>query len=298
MLFQKEILIFSFVIAFLVIAFFIYIIYLKRRVSKYSTIFENAVDEFNSSCNPGHPMTDEAWAEYRSSHDDDFEHAHKVASSKLIALFVRDISNANTLVDIDDNHQAYLDDARVKNGYITTFEQAIEEAIEAKRATFDGLHYIAHSESLELEQKVKEASDAANLCIENNLLDYLTHAAECTELHEAIASLEDNRTSHNADFVKSELANCSDFFDHVLANPNNPDNQVTVDRPLTPQRPPAPNPTNQAEPTPPQPQQPRPRVGYVDTNSIQSTPKRQWPTEYPDGMPSWYKEISSRNNIK
>lgn len=75
----------------------------------------------------------------------------------------------------------------------------------------------------------------------------------------------------------------------VLANPNNPDNQVTVDRPLTLQRPPAPNPTNQAEPAPPQPQQPRPRVGYVDTNSIQSTPKRQWPTEYTEGMPSWFK---------
>lgn len=73
----------------------------------------------------------------------------------------------------------------------------------------------------------------------------------------------------------------------VLANPNNPDNQVTVDRPLTPQRPPAPNPTNpSAEPAQPQP---RPRVGYVDTNQIQPKPKRQWPTEYPDGMPSWFK---------
>ena len=73
----------------------------------------------------------------------------------------------------------------------------------------------------------------------------------------------------------------------VLANPNNPDNQVTVDRPLTPQRPPAPNPTNPpAEPAQPQP---RPRVGYIDTNQVQPKPKRQWPTEYPDGMPSWFK---------
>lgn len=211
-----------------VIAFAIYIFLLKRRVAVYSQEFDAAIDEFNIGCNPGHPMTDEEWGQYRSSHDDDFEHAHKVASSKLIALFVRDISNANTLVDIDDNHQAYLDDARVKNGYITTFEKAIEEAIEAKRATFDGLHYIAHSESLELEQKVKEATDAANLCIENNLLDYLTHASECTELHDAIASLEDNRTSHNADFVKLELANCSDFFDHVLAYPLDPQQRDAI----------------------------------------------------------------------
>ena len=211
-----------------VISFAIYIFLLKRRVAVYSKEFDVAIDEFNAGCNPGHPMSDEEWSLYRSSHDDDFEHSHKVASSKLIALFVRDISNANTLVDIDDNHQAYLDDARVKNGYITTFEQAIEEAIEAKRATFDSLHYIAHSESLELEQKAKKATDAANLCIENNLLDYLTHAAECTELHEAIASLEDNRTSHNADFVKSELANCSDFFDHVLAYPLDPQQRDAI----------------------------------------------------------------------
>ena len=152
-----------------VIAFAIYIFLLKRRVAVYSQEFDAAIDEFSRGCNPGHPMTDEAWSQYRSSHDDDFEHARKVASSKLIALFVRDISNANTLVDIDDNHQAYMDDALLKNGYITTFEQAIEEAIEAKRNTFDGLHFIAHSESLELEQKVKTATDAARLCIENDL---------------------------------------------------------------------------------------------------------------------------------
>lgn len=84
----------------------------------------------------------------------------------------------------------------------------------------------------------------------------------------------------------------------VLANPNNPDNQVTVDRPLTPQRPPAPNPTAQAEPTPPQPKQPRLRVGYVDTNSIPSTPKRQWPTEYSEGMPSWFKNRNNQSNSK
>ena len=79
----------------------------------------------------------------------------------------------------------------------------------------------------------------------------------------------------------------------VLANPNNPNNQVTVDRPLTPQRLPAPNPMPPAEPTPLQPQQLRPRVGYVDTNTIQAKPKRQWPRAYPEGKPSWFK---NRNN--
>lgn len=77
----------------------------------------------------------------------------------------------------------------------------------------------------------------------------------------------------------------------VLATPNDTDNPVNVDRPLTPQRPPAPNPTNPpAEPAQPQP---RPRVGYVDTNQIQPKPKGHWPTEYPEGMPSWFKNSNN-----
>ena len=99
----------------------------------------------------------------------------------------------------------------------------------------------------------------------------------------------------------------------VLANPNNPNNQVAVDRPLTPQRPPAPNPTTQAEPAPPQPQQPRPRVGYVDTNSIQSStnhldiklpslsdlPNSNKQSSFKDLNPDFFPDtVMSRNNAE
>lgn len=51
-----------------VIAFAIYIFLLKRRVAVYSQEFDAAIDEFNTDCNPGHPMTDEEWGQYRSSY--------------------------------------------------------------------------------------------------------------------------------------------------------------------------------------------------------------------------------------
>ena len=82
----------------------------------------------------------------------------------------------------------------------------------------------------------------------------------------------------------------------VLANPGNQEKQVNVERPPVAQRPPMSQVAPPAEANPPQTEQPWPRVGYVDTNSINSTPKNQWPKEYPDGMPSWFKDRNNQSN--
>ena len=211
-----------------VIAFAIYIFLLKRRVAVYSQEFDTAIDEFNAGCNPGHPMTDEAWGQYRSSHDDDFEHARNVASSKIIAFWVKDISNANKLVDIDDNHQTYMDDASKKHDKIVFFEENIDFAIKCKVRLFDEKHYIAHSEADQFSDSVEETLNAAKFCINNNLKQYLEHKTECTYFIDIMDHLENNRKVHNDIFVKSELKRCCSFFDHVLMYPLDPQQREAI----------------------------------------------------------------------
>jgi len=200
-------------------AFLVYILILKKKLKIYSKAFGDTIEEFESNCNPGHPMTDEAWGQYRSSHDADFEHARKVASSKLIAFFVKDLENANRLVDIDNNHQAYMDDAEKKHMKIQIVENHLASAIRSKVNLFNETRYVAHSESEKFVEAVRETYDAAKFCIKNKLEEYISQKRELSYFVNFMDDLESNREVHNINFVESELKRCSDYFDHVLPYP-------------------------------------------------------------------------------
>ena len=87
------------------IAFILYTFHVKHKVGRYSDDFAKAIGEFNSLCNPMRPMSNPEWEQFESAHSLDFEHANIVAGSKFIAWAVKDVANANTLVEIQNNHQ-------------------------------------------------------------------------------------------------------------------------------------------------------------------------------------------------
>lgn len=206
----------------------IYVLLLKRRVAVYSEDFEAAIDEFNNGCNPGHPMSDYEWNSFYSTHEKDIEHAKKVSTSQLIAFLVKDLSNANKLVDIFDNHKRYQDEAKKKNDKIRFFEQNFQYYMNAKVKMFNNQHYIAHSDAKALKESSQKVLDAAGFCIRNHLQKYMKHSQECLDLCNFMPHIEDHRIQHNANFIKSELRRCSDYFDRILAFPLDPQQRNAI----------------------------------------------------------------------
>ena len=211
-----------------IIAFLLYTFHVKQKVGRYSEDFAKAIGEFNSLCNPMRPMTNPEWEQFELAHSLDFEHANKVAGSKFIAWAVKDVANANTLVEIQNNHQAYIDAAKNSHDFIGYVNQYLESAVQAQRKLFDGKHYWAKSEADVFLNEYKPVFDAVQYCIDNNLNQYLANAQETVNLNSFVKTFEQQRTTHNNAFVKAELARCSEFFDNVLAYPLDPQQRNAI----------------------------------------------------------------------
>lgn len=201
------------------IAFAVYVLHVRKRVARYSEDFANAVDEFNSLCNPGRPMTADEWEQFASAHATDFEHAAEVAGSKFIAWAVKDVSNANLLADIQENHEYYLTDAQTKHNYVEFVNQWLATIVQGQRTLFDGKHYLAKSEADTFLNEYKQVLDAVQYCLDNGLNQYLANAQESVNLNHFVKNIEQHRTSHNNAFIKAELERCAYFFDNVLVYP-------------------------------------------------------------------------------
>lgn len=210
------------------IAFLLYTLHVKHKVARYSDDFAQAISEFNSLCNPMRPMTNPEWEQFETAHSLDFEHANKVAGSKFVAWIVKYVANANTLVDIQNNHQAYMDAAKNSHDFIAYVNQYLEGAVQAQRKLFDGKHYLAKSEAEVFLNEYKPVFDAIHYCIDNNLNQYLANAQETVNLNSFVKTFEQQRTTHNNAFVKAELARCSEFFDNVLAYPLDPQQRNAI----------------------------------------------------------------------
>ena len=204
------------------VAFAIYALRVRRRTARFSQDFANAIDEFNGLCNPGRPMSDTEWQTYAASHSVDFENASQCIGSKLVALVVKDLANAHTLVEIQEAHQAFMDTARTNHNYIKFVNQRLSSAIEAQRSLFSPTHYVAKSEADAFVQKQKPVIEAVQHCLDNHLTDYLAEAQHAQNFNCFIKQIETNRTAHNSTFVKTELQRCSEFFDNVLSYPLDP----------------------------------------------------------------------------
>ena len=218
-------------IAVAVIALIILVVYvhgIRKRLAQYSEEFAKAIDEFHEKCNPGRPMSDNEWEEYAATHSLDFEHASNAIGSKFVARFVKDLENAHTLVEIQENHQALMDDAKEKNNRILFVNEQLPSAIQTQNALFDEAHYIAKSEADTFEQTQQDVIESLNYCIENSIQNYLSQEQEAQDLAKFVNHLEDNRKHHNIDFVKAELARCSEFFDNILAYPLDPQQRNAI----------------------------------------------------------------------
>lgn len=210
------------------IVFAVYVHRVKKRLAQYSEDFAKAIDEFNEKCNPGHPMNNDEWIEYAAVHSLDFEHANDAVSSKFIAQFVKDLENAHTLVDIQEYHQAYMDDAKAKNEKIAFVNEHLPATIQEQRGLFNETHYVAKSEADAFEQTHQETIHSVKFCVDNSLQQYLSQPEEAETFAKFVNHLEDNRNHHNVDFVKAELARCNEFFDNILAYPLDPQQRNAI----------------------------------------------------------------------
>jgi len=210
------------------IAFAVYVQRIRKHLAQYAEQFANAIDEFNGKCNPGHPMTDSEWEEYASAHSLDFEHASKAIGSKFVATFVKDLANAHTLVEIQENHQALMDDARTKYDKVTFVNENLSSATQAQNNLFDKSHYLTKSEAESFEDSYQPTIEAVEFCLSNGITDYLSQPDEATSFNQFVKNLEQNRTDHNLAFVKAELERCSGFFDNVLAYPLDPQQREAI----------------------------------------------------------------------
>ncbi len=201
------------------VAFALYALRVRHRTARFSQDFANSIDEFNGLCNPGRPMSDAEWESYAGSHTADFEHAQEATDSKLVALVVKDLANAHELVNIQENHQALMADAKTKNEYIVFVNHYLAAAIQSQRSLFDGKHYLAKSEADAFVAQQKPLTDSVKYCLDNHIKEYLAQPQEAAQFNQFIKQIEQHRTAHNNAFVKAELQRCSEFFDNVLAYP-------------------------------------------------------------------------------
>lgn len=211
-----------------IIVFAVYAFRVKKRLAGFSEDFAKAIDEFHSLCNPGRPMSDAEWETYAASHTADFEHAQEATDSKFVALVVKDLANAHELVNIQENHQALMADAKTKNDYIVDVNYYITPAIQSQRSLFDGKHYLAKSEADAFVAHQKPLTDSVQYCIDNHIKEYLTQPQEAVQFNQFIKQIEQHRTTHNKAFVKAELQRCSEFFDNVLAYPLDPQQRTAI----------------------------------------------------------------------
>lgn len=211
-----------------IVAFLIFVFCAKRRIAKYAEEITETIDEFYSLCNPGHPMTDEAWERFALVHSIVFEHAVESSSSKFIAWLVKDLSNANLLVDINENHKEYLSDAQTKHSYIEFVNQRLVAIIPIYYTLFDKKHFIAKSEIDTILNENKQFLDSLQFCIDNDLNQYLTNENDAINLNRFVKTIEQHRTNHNNAFVEAELERCSGFFDNVLAYPLDPQQRNAI----------------------------------------------------------------------
>ena len=211
-----------------IIVFAVYAFRVKKRLAGFSEDFAKAIDEFHSLCNPGRPMSDAEWETYAASHTADFEHAQEATDSKFVTLVVKDLANAHELVNIQENHQALMADAKTKNDYIVDVNYYITPAIQSQRSLFDGKHYLAKSEADAFVAHQKPLTDSVQYCIDNHIKEYLTQPQEAVQFNQFIKQIEQHRTTHNKAFVKAELQRCSEFFDNVLAYPLDPQQRTAI----------------------------------------------------------------------
>ena len=211
-----------------IIVFAVYALRVKKRLAGYSEDFAKAIDEFHGLCNPRRPMSDAEWETYAASHTADFEHAQEATGSKFVALVVKDLANAQELVNILENHQALMADAKTKNEYIVYVNYYLAPTIQSQRSLFDGKHYLAKSEADAFVVQQKPLTDSVQYCIDNRIKEYLTQPQEAVQFNQFVKLIEQHRTTHNNAFVKAELQRCSEFFDNVLAYPLDPQQRTAI----------------------------------------------------------------------
>ena len=214
--------------AVVMISFLVYMFRIKQRIAQYGEGIAETIDDFYSLCNPRNPMTDEEWEQFASVHSIDIEHAVEASGSKFIAWAVKDLSNANLLVDINENHKEYLNDALTKHNHIEVVNQQLATVIHTQHALFNNKHFIAKSETDTFLTDYKQVFDSVQFCIDNNLNQYLTSETDTINLNHFVKVIENHRTYHNDAFVKSELERCSEFFDNVLAYPLDPQQRDAI----------------------------------------------------------------------
>lgn len=210
------------------VAFVIYAVRVRQRTARFSQDFANAIDEFNGLCNPGRPMSDAEWQTYAASHSADFENASQCVGSKLVALVVKDLANAHTLVDIHENHQTYMEAARANHDYIELVNHKLAPAIEAQCSLFSPTHYVAKSEADAFVQEQKPVIETVQHCLDNQLTSYLAKGQQVQNFNRFVEQIEKYRTEHNNAFVKAELQRCGEFFDNVLTYPLDPQQRAAI----------------------------------------------------------------------
>lgn len=213
------IIILGIVIAIALIAIAFCVLVVKRRVAAYSVEFSRAVDEFNDLCDPGKPEIDHAWEQFASAHLLDFEHAAEVLSTKLVVFAVKDLSSAQRLVDIQEYHDVYLSEVKIKRSNINIVGLQLESVIQARSLLFDGKHYVANSDAIAFLETYKDVIDAVRYCVDNDLCQYIAQSRQMLDFYHFISQIEVSRESHNNQFMAAELRRCSAFFDDILSYP-------------------------------------------------------------------------------
>ena len=173
---------------------------LRQLLEQTNVNFFNAVQEFFKRCNPAQPMSMEQWQQFAGQYQGILEDAQNYTTRRKFQRFITDYTNANNLIDIFQNHEAYMNDARVKNDNLTFFVNNYSRAEEQINKTLDHLHNVSREEAQTLKNNIKDVADAAMFCIDNKLEAYLTNANQCKWLCDFTQNLEKHRKDNNAIF--------------------------------------------------------------------------------------------------
>lgn len=172
----------------------------KKLLDKWNYEFAGAVQDFFNRCNPSSPMTDDMWGQFAQQYQETHQNAQQYVTNRKFLRFITDTKNANSLIDIFQNHEAYINDARNKNNNITLFENNYGKVEYEIHSTFDHKHNVSREEAKELHENIKETVDAAQFCIDNKLEGYLSNPEKCKWMGGFIKNLEKNRKDNNAIF--------------------------------------------------------------------------------------------------
>lgn len=172
----------------------------KQFVQECDINFINAIMEFNNLCNPSTPMTAEQWQQFSNKHQQNFLDAQQYTTNKKYQRFITDPANANTLIEIFQNHQSYINNARRSYDNIKLFENNITKSESKVNSTFDHKHNVPRDEANQLHGDIKETVDAAQYCLDNSLESYLTQPDKCKWICGIYSNIEKHRKDNNSIF--------------------------------------------------------------------------------------------------